>query len=432
MSYEVTSRPSILAAAAEEAIRIQRARAAAARAARKAAAEAALRRRVERFRVPGADTSGIDQDLAVASARQHMLDRDVRAGTVRIEDMSGVLQGLDGDARAAWQRQVDRERAAQGRLETQFEEACARVEGLHEQRVRGMREVNESLQAEADVDAREASEGRARQQQMVEESLDVLNGVDGRAATAMGLDTQAVSRQIRTAQQRSGDAGLMAARQALVEAHGLADELSWRHTRLEAVKGVYLERIAELREQLQFDGATREELVGRGDRALDGPLHRRLDRIEAGVESVAHHEGHEARFVALGEDLDVVAARIYEIAGQVAEFDALDERRARVVDEDLPEALERGLGQAVTLVDVQAPQKLLQPVQVQYRTDRGERVDCAVEIDGTWRIHHHGHEDVRTCNKAAKRWARAMNRSETTDAEPVLDITRPHEEAREQ
>ena len=406
----------------EAARRRQRERARSQREARKAAADAALRRRVARIHIPGADTSDIDRELAMASARQHVLQRDVRRESSRLHEMSRFQGELRGRAQAAWREQVAVEKAAWVQLETQFDEACAKVQELHAQRVQGMREVRDSLRCEAHVDAETAVAGRARQQQMLAEAEGLLRGVDAETATAMGLDTRTVARRIRTARQRSEGAGLVAANLALAETHGLADELSWRCMRLEALKGEYLERISELRAQLQFTDEARAYVVGRGDLALDRPLRRRLEQLSASVEGISRHESHEVRFVVLAEDLDDLADRVSDLAGQVAEFDSLDRERARIVGQELPDLLEEVLGEPTTLCDVREPELGLQPVQARLRTARGEQVDCAVQLDGTLRVHHHGHADVRTCNDAAQRWARAMSERVAISEPPVLDI----------
>jgi hypothetical protein len=389
--------------------------------ARARATERRLRQVVETLRIPAADTSSLEQQIAAGQARDHLVRRlaaQVRSAAAERQGMVEAHRERIGEAF----REVERgEQRLHAELDG-FQQALGRgLEDLERKRQAGMAAIAADLERELSGDRQDAATARRRQLELIGRADGVLAGLAAAELAELGLDASPVRGLLDRARAESGAAGLDLARRACDQACGLESDAAYRKARLAALREVYAAEIAGLGEALQFAADDRVDLVGEGAAALDAPLRQELERLRDRAESVRRYEDHEARFAALGKALDRLAAGVGDLAAQVQDFDRLEGNRVDLVRHRLGSKLAEALGQEVQLLEV-APGALgLQPVEARFRTANGEKVDCSVYIDGTLRIHHYEHVNQASCAASARALAQHLPQLMAMTGQPSLD-----------
>lgn len=382
-----------------------------------------LRRLVDRLEIPAADTSRTESVLADAQVRRHAVER----------------LGRQVHAEAAERRQK------LGEHVRRMEDAFAEVEGAEttllrdlnaagarlEEKVRVLEELRraevdataKSLQSELAADARDEARTRARREQLLRETRDLLDRAGGgKRLEPLGLDDAPLRALLERARSADRLEGLELARRAHDQARAFESEAVWRESRLRSLREVYRTETRSLLQALEISGDDRRELVGEGSAALNQPLRRELESLLTRIDGIEHYEDHETRFDRIGQAVAMVGVRVADLATQVRDFDRLDEARLDLVRNHLVEKLRTVLGEEVSIQEVRPGGLGLEPVEVHLRTARGEKIDCSVALDGSLRIHHYEHVDQASCARSASRLAERLPDLMAMQEQPRLDI----------
>ncbi|HEX4955383.1 MAG TPA: hypothetical protein VF017_18485 [Thermoanaerobaculia bacterium] len=382
-----------------------------------------LRHLVDRLEIPAADTSRIESALAEAQARRHAVERlgrQVRAEAAErrqelgehVRRMDSAFAEVEG-AETTLLRDLD---AAGARLEK-------KVRALEELRRAEADATAKALQSELAADARDESRARARREQLLRQTGDLLDRAGGgKRLENLGLDDAPLRSLLERARSADRLEGLELARRAHDQARALESEAIWRESRLRSLREVYRAETQSLLQSLAFSDDDRRDLVGEGSAALDQPLRRELDSLLTRIDSVQRYEDHEVRFDGIGHAIDVVGVRVADLVTQVRDFDRLDEARLDLVRNHLADKLRTALGEEVSIQEVRPGALGLQPVEVHLRTAQGEKIDCSVALDGSLRIHHYEHTDQASCARSASRLAERLPELMAMQEKPRLDI----------
>ena len=384
--------------------------------------ERSLRRMAEQFRVPDAESASVEQRLAATQAQRTIVQRTLAAVARDEERIDAATRALSGDLRASFDALKAEEQAVRDTLATSSRRLAEQIAALEAERAAQSRAVAAQLSREEAHDAEADTRATARAQTLLASADEALSAVSRERVVELGLDTSVVDQLRAQAARAQGIESLQLAREAHDLALGLAAEVRWREARISTLKVAQLAEVAVLREALAFSESDRAELVGTGEAALDRPLHGELNRLEAQIERVRLYDSLDARIDEITSALDRIAPKVSSLAGQVAEFDRLDAARLDLVRTKLQAELTQIIGEPLRNVSEHVPALGLQPVEVRFQTSAGEIVDCAVGLDGSLHVHHHGHANQRTCAEAAKRLAASVPRLIKMTTRPALDI----------
>jgi hypothetical protein len=390
--------------------------------ARARAMERRLRQAVQLLRIPAADTSRVEQQIAAGQARDHALRRlaaQVRSATADRQAMAEAHRERIGEAFREVEREEERLHAELSGHQHDLERG---LQALEQEREAQAAAVAANLEREVAGDRRDDETARRRQQDLVARAQAVLDGLAAADLPALGLDASPVRGLVERARGEGGAAGLELARRACDQASGLDSDAAYRQARLAALREVYAAEVASLRQALRFAGDDRVDLVGEGEAALDAPLAQELERLGERLAGVRRYEDHEARFAELGKVLDHLSVRVGDLAAQVQDFDRLEGNRLDLVRHRLGGELTKALGQEVQLLEVTPGALGLQPVEARFRTANGEKVDCSVYIDGSLRIHHYEHVSQASCAESARALAQHLPALMATTGQPSLDV----------
>jgi len=381
-----------------------------------------LRRAVERLRIPAADTSRLEAEVAAAEVRQQAVRRlasQLERETSERRDLAAAHRERIGDAFREVEQQEGRLVADLEAFRAESSRHLAELERLRETQTAA---VAADLERELQSDRDEAGAARRRREDLLARTGTVLAGLPAERLRQLGLDAAPVQDLLSRAREEGEIAGLDLARRAYDQARGLASNADYREARLSALREEYAAEVEDLRQALQWSAEDRADLVGEGGAALDAPLRQELDRLHERVEGIRYYEDHELRFSDTARVLDLLTARVSDLASQVRDFDQLEENRLDLVRHRLGGKLKEVLGEEVQLLEVVAGELGLQPVEARFRTARGEKVDCSVALDGTLRIHHYDHVDEASCAQSARAMAEHLPELMALQGQPALDV----------
>lgn len=380
-----------------------------------------IERLLEQIRVAPVNDGGAASQLALAEARRGRLRR-------ALADLAAGAAGLPKEGRelsAAVRRRFEalsREgEAARGRLAAAAEGLDGLLQDLQERERRAVRQLDADLGAELAHDTHRDADAAQRAAHHLTEAAAAVSRAEALDLGRLGLRSPRSA--VESAQRESGPGGLAAAVNARRRASGLAAEADGRDARLRAERMVRGEELDELLEQL--DGIAQQGwLVGEGKSALHQPLVAAADRLRSRNQTLPAWDDRAGWYRSLDESIAALRRRTTALSTQVEDFESLDETRHQLVANELAPRLERLLGERLRQTEVRPGARPIDPVEVRYRTAQGERIDCTVDLDGSLRIHHHGHADHATCAEAARRMARGLPEFMRSDG-PTLDAQTP-------
>lgn len=376
-----------------------------------------LRHLLDQVRLDPVDTSSVDAALGRARALAGLvgnLAAEVRTRAAAAEVRGAAREG--GPAADALQEEIERQGRA---LDEAVTTLASRMRALDAASKRNHDSLTTALAGETGVDkARDADIGRrigaaAAAVEAVRRAWPAAErerlGLDGTCLTLIPPDAE-------------GLGGLALASRAETGARALAAEGRRRRAWIEAHQGVLFEEIDAAVASVELDDASRA-LVGDGPGSLRGAVLREAERLRAELARPTRWDEAPAAMDALARRVTTLRAEAGALRIQAESFDSLDEARHTLVTQRLRQNLERVLGEPLQLVGVTPGRLPVHPVEVAWRTRAGERVDCAVGLDGGVRVHHHGHRDPVACATAARRLAAGLGTILAETSAPRLDTT---------
>lgn len=380
-----------------------------------------LRHLLQEIRDTPVDTSTADRSVVDQVARARTLERHQRALHTAIQAEQARAQQM-GDRIDAVARQDLAALEAMGReLEATSAELSSALAASEARMDEARADVAASLAGEARIDAAQAAQATTDADADIASAMALLGQIDTATASAMQVDVGAARALLATAANAPE-----ASRSALAHRvrRAAQDALITTQRRSAHVQGAVqslMDEVARQRARLSFDPEDREDIVG----DLDAPLRRALDQLEQRIRSVQSWDSYERRLAAVEADLNAVSSEVEAMATLVQDFDALEDARVALITTELASRLTATFGQAVSLSGVEEGALGMQPVEARYRTAQGERIDVTVDIDGSLRIHHHGHPTTASCHDAAADIATRLDALMAVEATPKRDIVAP-------